>query len=853
MFTKTAKKLWVFISSAVASVCLAVGAIAMPPANVAKAAIAGDLSEEVTLNKVELEACTVTVSGSAQNSTKTKDGVSAQFLEFDMGESGNTWFMTEWTGKNAPNYAVRAVKGLSTWDGIYQEWISAPIVDKGGTYTEQGMMITNSQGFGAASMGIYRASSGMNTGYGRKEIQATDSESKRTLGMRYYNPGVTYVQIVGYEINATTASSADISVYLFKADGETLSLVSSTTVTATHSANVLAGKKAVIYGNIQCMEVDGMDSTALSAANNPDSVTFKYATPANSLEKLLKNVNDKYEYKSQIIEELKLANVEYEEKDTTKLVNSATWHRVDAIEGQSSNSFAYAAYDGFGGETWFMTQFTGANAPNFAVRAEKAYSPWNEESASKSDVKAGVLIAASSELAWADKGVFNGTNTNYSSTAEGAVGDKRGSFGSYGLYQYNNNKNKEYIQIIGYVPTSNSAATFYEYVYEVANGAITEVSNVNKSINGLKGAGSTAVIYPNIGVTPKGTAQGPESITFTYQAPANSLDNLIKGLSYKYAYKDDLATALEKSATSYTVTYEDMEGNVLVSETASLVKLPGSTLTDFVGWYNKADSKLYKAGEIVALTANTTFVEVAAGISLADGAAVRLKNDIVGNGGLRFEVVFSKAAYDLLGNVTLKGAVIPTDLLEGELTLGNSTAGFVNLNKMVEKDGAYHAYITLTDIKLENFQREFSARAFFIVTYADGSNGTVATAYDVEKNSRSIYEVAVKAYNSGKYGENAVLKYYLDNTVNVAIEVNEGVATVTTAHAYDGLAESFARGYAVSNVVVADGTVTFTVTLSGLTLTEEFAVTVWTAENTFETKIVTFENGVATVNFPVAL
>ena len=861
MFTKTAKKFWVFISSAVASVCLAVGAIAMPSANVAQAAIDGSLSEEVTLNKVVADA-----------DGKTAEGFVVQYKEFEMGESGNTWFMTEFTGKNAPNYAVRAAKGYSSWDGAYVEWVSAPVIPVGASVTKQGIMITNSNMFSQIGVCAFRGTSTMDTSYERGQILAPNDKGTTTLGMRYYNANTRYIQIVGYE--HTTGNSAKYTVYLFKVVDDGIEVVANASVEDGSSWNALGGTKAVIYGNVQALAHAGADETTLSEANNPDSVTFQYATPANSLVNLLKGVTDHYEYKDDIVTALEITEdvsqkVEITKTETTVLSTSVNWNRVEAVKGIASN-VQYAEFDGFNDDVWFITQFKGKNAPSYAVHADQGFATWDEKTATApgaanwNDYKyfpMGTLITNSSEKSWTFLNVFRGSNTD---TTAGA--DKRGSFGNdtvSGTYRYNDNT--EYIQIIGY---DHGASAFSLYLYKVESGALVEVDKVEaKVISAANGAikGSKAVIYPNIGVTPSVTngvysAQGPASISFSYQAPQATLEGLVKSLSSTYVYKDDIAAALSidigaVQKETYTATYEDMAGNTLKTLTeVEAVKLPGSTLADFAGWYNKADGKLYKAGETIALTANTTFVEVATGVDLADGAAVRLVKDAAGVGGLRFEASFSKAAYDLLGaNMKVEGGVIPTDLLNGEFALNNADARYVELTKTVLKGGEYHAYITLMNIKLENFQRAFSARVFVTVTYADGTKATIASEYNAEYHSRSIYQVAVKAYNSGNYGENEVLKYYIDNSASVALTVSEGNVGVTATHTYDGLAANYTRGYTVSGVSYAEGTVSFTVTLKDTTVNGDGVVTMWTAEKVSQEVVVTFVNGVASVNFPVAL
>lgn len=867
MFTKTAKKFWVFISSAVASVCLAVGAIAMPSANVAQAAIDGRLSEEVTLNKVVADA-----------DGKTAEGFVVQYKEFEMGESGNTWFMTEFTGKNAPNYAVRAVKGYSSWDGEYTGSVAGY-----GTITKQGIMITNSNMFSQVGIGVFRGTMYMDESNGERGCMlANNDKGAGLLGMRYYNANTRYIQIIGYELGSGNA--ALMSTYLFSVDAEgAVALLAKVEQQSMDAAtHVLGGTKAVIYGNVQVLAHAGADETTLSAANNPDSVTFQYATPANSLVNLLKGVTDHYEYKDDIVTALNVTEdvshkVEAPKTEKTALTSSATLNKIQATNGVTkegtTNKFVSFDMGTNGSNAWVITQFTGKNAPNYAINAAKpGLAEWKNETGNNATAEnniAGTLVTNSSEYNAEFLQSFASSNTASGKAKANNPSSQGVQSGSQKPGLACLTDGVEYIQIVGFeaVPNSNTRQSYITYyMFKVEGGRATLTGaytpKADGTVNGgqwtLNPYGRHFVFYGNIHCS--ALANNPDGVTFSYEAPQTTLEGLVKSLDNSYAYKDDIATAVGVTLDpvqkeTYTATYEDMDGNTLKTLTeVEAVKLPGSTLADFAGWYNKADGKLYKSGETIALTANTTFVEVATGVDLADGAAVRLVKDAAGVGGLRFEASFSKAAYDLLGaNMKVEGGVIPTDLLNGEFALDNEDARYVELTKTVLKGGEYHAYITLMNIKLENFQRAFSARVFVTVTYADGTKATVASEYNAEYHSRSIYQVAVKAYNSGNYGENEVLKYYIDNSASVALTVSEGVAGVTTEHTYDGLAANYTRGYTISGVSYAEGTVSFTVTLKDTTVNGDGVVTMWTAEKVSQEVVVTFVNGVATVNFPVAL
>ena len=605
-----------------------------------------------------------------------------------------------------------------------------------------------------------------------------------------------------------------------------------------------------MYGNIHSSGID----------NNPDSVTFEYAKPAATLTEMLKGVSDHYAYKDDLVTALNIqGDVSEEISIPEKLVleNNATLNKIQATNGitAAGTTNQYISFDMglVGGNVWLMTQFTGKNAPNYAMNAiVSGLESWDSANASTTRHNAGVLITNSSEYNTEYLQVFNTTNTT-----KGKARANLGSGKDAGLKNFTDGQ--EYIQIIGYENSGdNSIAKITYYLFEVSDG----VATLSKSIvptAGNSGAysfapyGQYVVLYGNI--ESSGLTSNPDGVSFSYQAPKTTLSALINSLSGDYAYKDDIATVLgitlDAEPESGSVTFKDMANNTLKTfEDVDIVKLPNSTLSDFVGWYNEANGKLYKAGDILSVKTAMSFVELAAGIALEDGAAVRLKNDTSGIGGLRFEAVISKKAIDLLGdNAVFTGAIIPTDLLTGELTLNTASVRTIELVNKKEVEDTYHAYITLAAIKLENFERAYSARAFVTVTYADGTTATFASAYDQNKNSRSVYYVAASAYNAGNYGEHSVLKYYLNNAVNVAFNVNEGVYEVITNHDYDGLSATFVRGYTVSNVVIDGTTVTFDITLTDNTYNGKVSVKFWSNAEESETRIVSFVNGSANVSF----
>ena len=150
-----------------------------------------------------------------------------------------------------------------------------------------------------------------------------------------------------------------------------------------------------------------------------------------------------------------------------------------------------------------------------------------------------------------------------------------------------------------------------------------------------------------------------------------------------------------------------------------------------------------------------------ASFALMDGASVRLDAE---QSGLRFETRILTSELDALGSdVTIGTLILPTNLLDGALTV--ATAGALNLTSKDEGvfltvDGDYTVfYAAIVDILPQNYARAFSARSYIKVgeTY-------YYSAYSDANNSRSVYGVAVDAWE-GSYANNDIVKAYLDKVV----------------------------------------------------------------------------------------
>ena len=266
MLKKTTKRLWLFISSILTCLCLVFGVIALSPIFKASAAIDGSLGNSVTLNKIQV------------TNGITAVGTTNQCVTFDMGaKGGSVWIMTQFTGKNAPNYAMNAAaSGLQTWDSA----------NASNARHNAGVLLTNSSEYNAEYLQVFNTT---NTASGK----ARANLGYGMAGLKSFEDGKQYIQIIGYE-NSGDNSKAKITYYLFEvgADGNiTLkgSLVPTEANCATYSFSPY-GQYVVLYGNIEC---SGLDA-------NPDSVTFSYEAPKTTLAGLINGLAENYAYKTDL-------------------------------------------------------------------------------------------------------------------------------------------------------------------------------------------------------------------------------------------------------------------------------------------------------------------------------------------------------------------------------------------------------------------------------------------------------------------------------------------------------------------------------------------------------------------------
>ena len=807
---RTKNKIWASVCAFFAAVCSAFGLTQLNTQTQATAETSAVVGlQSATLNRIE-----ASNKGIASN---------VDYIEFD-GLNDDVWFLTHFTGKNVPNFAVNAKGGYATWNK--DMWNATD----GGAGIVLASTHETSQGYGAGGLVVANkldtTSSHGTLNKNSKYLTAMTGDAP--MGMSSINAETEYIMILGWD-RANGATQKGISYYLYSVDNGTLNEVG--TYEFTIGTTTPTGSKAVIYGNI--------GTAATEATTGKESISFNYATPAATLDDLLNGISSDYAYKTELMN----AHGVY-----APIGDKASLTRVNLTEGASVSGVQqdYMLFDGFkDGEavsTYFLVQHTGKNIPNFAVNATQAYDTW---STSATHETAGIGLYQSYQTynatnGWgATWGALMGANglLSHANYYYGSGATNTGLLPGIGRVD----DNTEYLTIVGFEPgsaTATAVATYKWYLFKLTNGGLELVGSQVGSANTPAAKGQYAVIYPNIN-------NGPTEITFNYVAPKMTLEEVIMGVADDCVYKAALFEYFNISTK--TLTMQNAAGNVIGTKQyvagASYV-LPESKLADFVGWeYNGA---LYAAGDSIEADDNITVKAVCMDVDMLDGASARLKIDNEGNGGLRFTVKVKTSEFAALGDkAQLRGVLIPTDKIDGEFDLTEETAKDIPLSDGIEKNDGYTYYhITLTNVLYSNYNREFSARAYVKVTYQDGDTENVlVTAYSKDKNSRSIYDIAVDAYNDG-YEKDGVLAQYIGNTVNLAYSVDTQenyVLSVITNE--DGLNNTSIRNYVIESQSVSteDGVTSFTVTIkfnvSNLDF-EKTPVTLWATGATKGTRIV---------------
>ena len=276
-----------------------------------------------------------------------------------------------------------------------------------------------------------------------------------------------------------------------------------------------------------------------------------------------------------------------------------------------------------------------------------------------------------------------------------------------------------------------------------------------------------------------------------------------------------LAFATEGSVAQMDITFADPGLTGAARHEVTLVSGSSTVLTDmrnqiqlpslenevaedglaqvFVGWTTDLEglSDLYPAGYKLTITEAMELHAVWIGFEMQEGAAVRLAT----NAGIRFSVDIDQEdymwLYDEIGVIYGMGVlVVPTDYIAHVSAFEHSSfdAGYYvdvdcgekwRVNDEAEATWTYSA--ALVNISEKQFARAMSARGYLKIDYTTGE-GYVYTPYVEELNSRSIYEVATKAYNDeAQYQSNKTILNYINKVADITLDSEMGLVKSESA------------------------------------------------------------------------
>ena len=259
MITKTAKRILLALCAALTAVCTLFAISFKPTPTRAETTSA--------LTKTTLMA----IDGYSGNNT-FKATTDIDYVDFD-GLSGDTYFLVDFEGKNAPNFAVRATQGYSELicpndsvgssnENYRLEWSKAGIMlwtSKPGSWND--MYVSRGFSASAGAMDLKTIPSTSRYDNSAVNIGSLAGTKDKGPGLNFFNADTRYVMLVGYKVlnNRTykNSSGGDVDgnnalitckVYTVD-DNETLTLVNDLSADVTGITNSLTGSKAVLYGH----------------------------------------------------------------------------------------------------------------------------------------------------------------------------------------------------------------------------------------------------------------------------------------------------------------------------------------------------------------------------------------------------------------------------------------------------------------------------------------------------------------------------------------------------------------------------------------------------------------------------
>lgn len=311
------------------------------------------------------------------------------------------------------------------------------------------------------------------------------------------------------------------------------------------------------------------------------------------------------------------------------------------------------------------------------------------------------------------------------------------------------------------------------------------------------------------------SANDADSKPFIVATTANGGDYAVAGVAYPFNYTKTVAVNWTKSDVSeddntlvlqtgifgnrtvtvlttsvsgktYTLVVNGVSTEVTTSNETVILGTEDLAEKVFIGWkIASAQDELYPANYEYTVVEGDTLTAVFVAFDMADGASIRMGTPY----GLRFISGYNTVDFDTIsGYATVGTLIVPTDMVinDTEINHENFTAvgekptmldivGEIKLSDAVAQMALTNNYSaectyytgTISNLKPANIAREFSARAYIKVTYADATVDYFYSDYDAVNNSRSAYDVAVAAKEDNIEG--TALDTYISQTKDLTI------------------------------------------------------------------------------------
>ena len=222
---------------------------------------------------------------------------------------------------------------------------------------------------------------------------------------------------------------------------------------------------------------------------------------------------------------------------------------------------------------------------------------------------------------------------------------------------------------------------------------------------------------------------------------------------------DVLFSSIENDNVAYDFSQAEFEkdANVLAFENAFKTLDTVQTVKGkvFLGWKNKSTGELYPAYSIVKNVAGQSYEPIVMIFDTVNGATIRIDSSANGKSGIRFQTYFNVDEYEALkGYIQSFGTIIAyTDTLTSvgkDFTIDNyqdeSAYAKVQNTKgtfeYIDDDGETYTAYSMAVVNLVDYAREFSARGYMVVQYADGTKQYVYTDFNVADNTGCVADLA---------------------------------------------------------------------------------------------------------------